>query len=556
LKITNFTLLIIFVLGINSFCHSQELKLKISSKDSLENTILSKINYSKEKLTISSIKNELDSISKNISLLGFLNAEIIATIKNDSIYLTEYKLNNQIKEIEINIKINKLNNEFLKINDFLVQNNKIKIPYKQLKTFINTISHFYEEKGFSFVKVKLTNHQIKNSILSADLIIQNKKLRTINHFLINGYKKFPKKFIKFNLNKSKNKKFNKAVLTDIYNQINTIPFITQIKKPEVLFLKDSTLIYIYLKKNKASMFDGLIGFSTNNESKLVFNGHLDLTLNNVFNKGELIEFSWKSNEKENKYLDLKFDIPYIFNTRINPKIDFSIYSQDSSYVNILTKATLNYRLNNKHKIGLISSIEKSNSLLKNDIQNILDYKTDLYGVAYQYKENSTDFFYKNKQHINFTVIYGTKNINNNKTNKTEILSDLNYLIELNKRFTINLNNYTAINISDNILENELYKIGGTNSIRGFTEKSITSSKYSIFTSDINYKLNKNTYLYTILDYSQTYNQKFNSLISLGIGYKTKLKSSILNINYTIGKTQDNSFDLKKALLNIGFINYF
>lgn len=543
-------------MGSNLPCFSQEYKLKIFSKDSLENVILKKINYKKEKQTELLIQNELDSILKSIFYLGYLNAKIISKTKKDSIIRTEFKLNNKIEKTIINFKENDLLNEFIKLEEIQVTNNKISIPFLETSTFIKKVMLFYKKNGYPFIKINYKNHQIQNNKLITDLIIHKNNSRKIDSIIIKGYNNFPNNFLKFYLNFSKNKTYNKAILTKINTKANTIPFATRTKKTEVLFLKDSTLIYIYLQKKKTSQFDGLIGFSSNDKSKLVFSGHLNLKLNNLFNRGELIELLWKSNEKENKYFDMNVDFPYVFNSRINPKINFSIYSQDTSFVNVQTKIAINYILNSNHKIGLITSFENSNNLLKNEIENIIDYKANLYGIEYEYKIYSTDIFYKNKRLINFFLKRGVKNTNDKKNNKTEIQLNLSYLINLGKRINVNLNNYSAINITDDLLENELYKIGGTLSIRGFSEKSIASSKYSILTTDINYKINKKTYLYSIIDYGQTYNTKYNNLISLGLGYKTKLKSSILNINYSMGKTQDIPLNFKKALLNISFINYF
>ena len=70
-----------------------------------------------------------------------------------------------------------------------------------------------------------------------------------------------------------------------------------IKFPEILFEQDSTTVYLYLQKTKTNKFDGLIGFNTNDQGKLKFNGYIDLYLNNLLNKGESLSINWKSNSE-------------------------------------------------------------------------------------------------------------------------------------------------------------------------------------------------------------------------------------------------------------------
>jgi len=406
---------------------------------------------------------------------------------------------------------------------------------------MNKISVFYEQKGYSFTKIKLKNHHIENDTLYTELAIKKNLPRRIDKLVINGYDNFPNIFLKFHLNRSTKNTFNKESILKISKNINTIPFVKQIKKPEVLFLKDSTLIYIYLKKKKTNQFDGLIGFTSNAQAKLIFNGHLNLKLNNIFNKGELIELLWKSTANENKDFNFLVDLPYIFNSRINPKTNFSIYSQDSSFVNIKSKTILNYTINNKHKIGLIA---------------IIDFSSKLFGLNYSYNAPSENNFYKNKSKLTINLLNGKKTVTNNTSNKSELLISLNQLINLNRKSFLFIKNITLANLSNNILNNERYKIGGEKSIRGFKEKSIPSSKHSIFNIDYNYKINHNTYIYTISDFAFAYNKEQTKFYSIGIGYKTKLKSSILNVNYSTGTDSNTNLNIKKALLNISFINYF
>ena len=548
-----FIFLSLTLLNNNSF--SQVYYLKISSKDSVENNILKDIKFNKSKIHINQINKQINSIHKQFNNLGFLNYKLESKIKKDSIFNYTYSLNKQVKTAFITFNLEELYiKEFINLYKIEKLDNSLKLQFNELDDFMNNLLVFYEEKGYSFIKAKLTDNKIKNENLYSKLDISKNSSRRIDKIIIEGYNKFPNSYIKnYYLERNKNI-FNKNILQKIYYDTNYIPFISQTKKPQVLFNKDSTLIYIYLKKKKTNLFNGLIGFSTNKNSKLQLNGNLNLKLYNSFNKGEVINLFWESS-KENMQLDLLVDIPYIFNSRINPTAKLNIFKKDSSYVNIKFKSIINYQLNNRNKIGVIGEFEKSNIILKSENINYQDYTNNLYGINYKFNKPYNSVFYKNKYLINFNILIGKKNYQYKKYNNKKIQLNMNYLISINNKNYIYLNNTTSVIISNNILDNELLKVGDINILRGFKKNSILASKYSIFNIEYNYKLNKKTNIYTISDLGSFYYKKHNNIYSFGLGYKTKIKSSIININYSFGII-NKEFNIKNAILNISFSNYF
>lgn len=547
----------ILFLSFSYIGYSQQLFLKITTKDSLNFPFLKSIILTKEKMNKQKIQIEKKSIQKQLFRLGYLNFEILSEIEKDSIYTINYKLNAQIKSIHVNLNENKFDDDFIFANT--IENNKIKIRFIDTESFLRKLTKFYEEKGYPFVKISLSNYKVNEISMTADLNITKDIPRKIDKIVIKGYDKFPKRYLSSILKTSHENSFSKRHLESITSKLNTIPFISVIKKPQVLFLKDSTLIYIYLKKKKINQFDGIVGFSTNKNSNIEFNGYLDLSLNNIFNKGEQIDLQWKSTEEQNKQLTLDLKTPYIFNTNLSPNINFSIFSQDSSYIKINSKNILHYHLNYKNKIGLIFQYEKSTNLLEITNINIQNYNSTLYGVNYNYTKRTSMIFYKKKIGIDFNIMFGNSNQNVKKYDKSKFDLKFNYLFQVNTKNLIEVRNNSSFTFLDKYLINEFDRIGGRGNIRGFKENSIPVSKYSVFNFEYNYLINKETSIYSITDYAYTINDVAkikNSFYSFGLGYKTKLKSSILNFSYVVGKTNNQVINFNNSIVNIEFLSFF
>ncbi len=472
--------------------------------------------------------------------------------------MVTYNLKNILKDIHLRIVISPILKEFLNKNNLKFEKDSLKISFSSIRSFQQKLASFYENKGYSFTEIQLKNIQFFDDFAKAELRIQKGKLRTIDKYVIKGYEKFPEKYLKRVFN-NQNKIFNKHKIKVLSKNIKNIPFVETIKKPQVLFLKDSTLIYIYLKKKKNNQFDGILGFASNTKGKFVFSGYLNLALQNIFNGGEQLQLQWKSNEKQNKQITFAMEIPYVFKSAISPKLQFSIFSQDSTFVNTKFQTAINYQINYSTKMGLVVQTEKSTNLLKETNTNIQNYNSLLYGLNYEYQKPSDDFFYNNRLEIQAMVLIGQQKLQESQNKKTKLQTELNYLWTLTKHHKLFFKNTNAFNFSKKYFLNELEQIGGNRSLRGFSENSIPVSNYSIFTTEYNYLLNNKTSVYTITDYAYLKNDIENhifSTLSLGLGYKTKLKSSVLNISYAVGKFNQTAFQLKQATFNVSYVNYF
>ena len=369
-----FKLLIFTLLLSASFAsiHAQSFELKVYAKDSSNAYILKTIAYVKTHTTKKSVLNEIDSISNKLTLIGFINNNYTINEK-DLIVSCIYTLNKKIKTIRIHYNSPYLKNSFFEKIATNHTNTYFEVPLNNIERTLNLIIEHFEDLGYSFTTISLKKLVQQNEILTAQLNLEISEKRTINKVIVKGYSKFPKKYLNQYLDLKQHTVFNKNTLNNLHELINTIPFVSQIKKPAVLFTKDSTTLFLYLKKKTTNTFDGIIGFSNEeNSNRLKFNGYLYLNLKNIFNKGETFGLNWKNNGSDTQTLNLKFNTPYIFNTRFSTSGDFSIYKQDSSYVNTKSQLKINYSIHRNNHISATLSNESSNFASTQNITNEID----------------------------------------------------------------------------------------------------------------------------------------------------------------------------------------
>ncbi|MBO9585890.1 MAG: hypothetical protein J7574_17125 [Flavobacterium sp.] len=554
--------MLIFLLSSN--CFAQSFYLNINGINKKQNQTIDSIPYTKKHPNIKSLNSEISTVTNRLAKQGYLDSKILENKKtNDSTYNVLIDLKNQIKEVHIYIGTNSSFYDSKKISK-----DTIFIPYRELENFLNQKISDKEKAGFAFSKIKLQNIKKKNLIIYADLSFDSEKKRILNSIIVNYTNPamidyFPKGALKQLNKKYVNRTFNQETVKKLYDDINSFEFVSQPKYPEILFTPDSTKIYTYLDKRKANNFDGYIGFSNDESKKIRLNGYLDISLLNILRAGEQFSLYWKSDGNKQTTFNTKLEIPYIFKSALGIKAQLNIFKQDSTFQNTKTAIDLGYYLNYNSKVYIGYQSTESSDIQNNNSATISDFKNSYLTSTLEYKKNnSSNDLFPRKSYASLLFGYG-KRTTNNTTETTETTKqfytnlNLSYNFELNKKSFIYINPQILYLKSDNYITNELFRFGGLNSIRGFSENSLQGNMASLFITEYRYLLSSNLYLHTILDYgiyqdqtSIKNSEKFSSLISAGVGLGLLTKNGLLKIFIANGSTNQTEIKFYNSILTI------
>ena len=531
---------------------SQNYELKISSTHKKEAMLLGKLHYIKKHSDSTLIKHELLAISEHLKTLGYFTNTIDSISKFKAIYTAHFTLNEKIEKAILRVADNK----FL-ANNLKIENNYFSIPIEKLQPTLLMLSLKLDESGASFSKIQLKNIQIKNKILFAVLHITQSEKRYIDKVIVKGYEAFPKTFLKHYFNIKKNTPFSQKKITTITNASKSLNFINEVKSPEVLFKKDSTFLYLYLKKHKNSSFDGLVNFTSKKNGAAVFTGYLDLKLNNILNSGESFKFVWNRMNENRQELKLTTEIPYLFNSKLSPQISFSIYQQDSSFINTQFDSKIFYAINSKVKLAFTYNAETSNNLIENSGNTIASFNNYFVGFQFQYRIPKNDFFNNKKFHVDINPTLGHRKTPTNSSSQFKIETSASYIWDFNDRNSLYVQNKIGHLNSDSYFQNELFRIGGANSIRGFNEQGVFTSSYTYFNLEYRYLTSAKSYLYTITDIGKaktTFNTE--NLLGIGLGYLYINDQSIINIGIAVNRDVNNQFLVENSKIIIDWSLFF
>jgi hypothetical protein len=554
----------ILILLLSSNCFAQSFYLNINGINKKQNQTIDSISFIKKHLNIKSLNNELSAVTNKLSKQGYIDSKILENKKiNDSTYNVSIDLKTKIKEIHIYIGINSFFNNYKK-----TAKDSIIIPFTELENFLNQEISNNEKAGFAFSKIKLENIKKKNSIIYANLNLNSEKKRALNSIIVNytnlaSKDYFPKGALKQLNKKYLNRTFNQETVKALNEDINSFEFISQTKYPEILFTPDSTKVYTYLEKRKANNFDGYIGFSNDENKKIILNGYLDISLTNILRSAEKFSLYWKSDGNQQKTFNTKLEIPYLFQSPLGIKAQLNIFKQDSTFQNTKTEINLGYYLNYNSKLYIgYQSTESS------DIQNLnnsilSDFNNSYFTSTYEYrKTDPNNNLMPGKVLLNSIFGFGKRKTNNDPetagpSKQFYINVNVAYNFEINSKNFINTNLQNFYLDSKNYISNELFRFGGMNSIRGFSENSLQANFYSAILTEYRYMFSKSAYIHTIADYAIYQDltnisnpKKIKNLIGIGIGAGIQTKNGILRIILTNGQENQQEIQLYNTIVNI------
>ena len=548
-------IIFLIVVSNNIIANTYNLKNKLDIVDDNYFIIIDSINNDVNNLELT---KKIDSIRNQ----GYFKLEIVEKIKIDSLkYMIKIDLNQKFENIYLLDKGSMINFKDQKIK-IINDERHYQIKINQLEGFLTKTSEDIANKGYPFNKVQLIDIKSYDQVnLYATVNIELNQKRKTDKIIVKGYENFPKTFTKHYLRYSTKDDFNFEEIKKKGEEIQKLGFVRQVKDPEVLFKKDSTITYFYLEKVKNNSFDGFIGFATNEESrKLDINGYMDIRLNNSLNYGEQININYKSTNDSDRFLKTNIIAPYIFNTPFALELNLDLTKKDSAYTKDKQSVGISYLINNKHNVSFhISSLNSTSSLeIANEL--IKDYKSNFKKIKYDFKK--VNF---NDKLIPIKFLTSVEYSSGNRKDNSGTYNQNIYLVRAFNNFNVTEKSIIYINVesfllnSNNYYLNEMLLFGGINSIRGFEENSIPTNKMFLINSEFRFKLNNDIYINSIIDSAYYENIIENNSINIygvGFGLNINTNSGVFRINYANGIRKGQDIDLKLSKIHLSFSNIF
>ena len=546
-----------------SLIHSQEIALTFSTQTNISENLSDSLEVVKKHPNFFSVKKETNRISRALEKYGYLESNLVSIQKySDTTVTATYYLGKKYTLLKIDYSNTPLTQDQIALVSKNTKENYFSIPLRESERVLERLNKLQTKNGYTFDKLKLTNLTIQDTVVRATLNTSKTSKRIIDSIALKGYKKFPKSFISYFAGIKKGDAFDKQQLLKKNNALNSLGFANSIKPPQALFEKKKTTLYLYLEKQNFNTFDGIIGFATNEQTQnIVFNGYIDLVLNNNLNYGEQFVLKYKADGADQENLNLKTTLPYIFKTPFGIQAQLNIFRRDSTFSSASQNLRVSYQISPSSKANVGFAAKTSNELLSENQspENLEDYSSSFLTTGVTFIKLQQNTLFPVKTFLNLDIGIGNRKTISKKTRQVTLSNVINHLFYINQKNSIYLQNTTNVITSNTYLTNELFRFGGINSMRGFLENNIDASLVSILNTEYRLLLNQQTYLHSIIDLGYFENKSVDQkekLYSFGIGLGMSTKAGLLKFSIANGNIDGQAFKFSNAKIHLNLTSQF
>ena len=352
----------------------------------------------------------------------------------------------------------------------------------------------------------------------------------------------------------------------ISENIKNTGFIEEIRPPAYEFIDNKASIYTYFKPQSKNSINGLVGIQPGENETVQFTGNVALNFQNALSYGEVLKFNWRRMFNSSQNLIAELSYPFLFNTNFEVQGGLDMIKKDSSFFNFNSKLIINYKSNSNFSNGFLFTNNNSTNLLKDDYSST---SVNSFGFVTNFEKLDNPFNPRKGFKIKSEIAYGWKEtyaidtVTNNTLKSPNFNGNLSFssYLSLLKRTTFKIK-LSGSTIQNNILyENELTRIGGYKTIRGFDEESIWVSSFVLGNFEFRYLIDEKSNVFLFSDFAWTESKTNNFLMedyfqSFGFGTNISMPNGLLTLIYGMGRKIDNPFLIKTGKIHLGFTSYF
>ncbi len=452
-------------------------------------------------------------------------------------------------------------------------------PFDQavLEQDLDYVLKQYNTDGFPLAKISIDSIYIyrnggKDSLCVSLGIHEGKRVR-IDAVRIEGNTQTKDYVILRALRIPKDSYYNEDELNLARQRVQKLGFFKSVSAPELFEAGDTTGILLKVAEGNTNTFDGIIGYVPAQQGQPgYFTGMINISMLNLFGTGRKFMAKWNQETKLTQQLEIAYSEPYIFGSPINAEFDFSQRQQDTTLVKRNFGVSGIFMFSD-YLNGSLSISSLSTTPLLNPGNNYFVYKSTVLdlglGVTYDTRDNlyspTRGILYDTHFELGQKKIYGPAQLiqpDTRLTNYVQHLSvDLSLYHEFFPRQILAVGIHGEQVTGTELDQSDMYRIGGTNTIRGYLENQFLATKAAWTNIEYRFATGRESFFFGFVDAGYIYEQSDPvaktpatsfSLYGYGIGAQVETGLGILKASFALGK--GDSFTQGK--IHFGILNQF
>lgn len=448
--------------------------------------------------------------------------------------------------------------------------------YRVISQLLQNIIDYSQNNGFPFASVQLDSISIEEetNTIAARLHYQKGPFITFDTVLVHGEGRTKPLFLSRYLRIKPGEPYDERRVAQAAGKLSRLPYLKLTAAPYASFQLRQGTTHLQLGEVKSNHIDGVIGLSPNEASEggLLLTGQFDLLLQNLFGTGKRIGIKWQRPQVRSQLLDMQYGHPNLLGTPVHVDTKFFLLKEDTLFLNRSFALEASVLWGEYSRVKLFSDFKAARvvgSTFSPDtgpLGEYADFNLNLYGVGYDWMKLDSPTLPTRGLAFNMQGAVGNKRIKGNTASENMELvqyaleGEAKYYVPISRRFVMKTRLQAGVLVSDKLLVNDLYRIGGLNSLRGFVENEFYAANYAIGTLEGQLFLDSESYMFLFYDqgYGQFGTSKSSTDLPSGVGGGLTFATNIgsFTFAYALGRTSAQTFDFNFSKVHFGYITKF
>lgn len=447
-----------------------------------------------------------------------------------------------------------------------------------------------ENQGYPFATIGLDSLRLTGHDIAGRVVLKRGPAVFFDSLQLVGTSRTKKRFLTKYLQLTPGTPYSQQRVDAATALLRQLPYVRLRAAPEVRFARNQARVYLLLDERPSNQFDAIVGLlpAANGASGVQFTGDVTINLRNLRGGGKQVGLQWRKTDALSQLLDASYLHPNIFGTPLEVGATFNLYKQTDNYLTLRPRLQVSYPTARAGRLTFFAEQSSSRLLLDSaayaqlgTLPNYLDSEYNSYGLGYS-RANLDDLYFPHRGlFVSFQGGVGTKTIRRNAAISETLYAGITPR-STQYSFGGRAERYWALGrqgvllvrargeglFNQQFFLNDLFRLGGLNSLRGFTENQFYTNAYGVGTIELRQFTGPEGYVFIFADQAllqaytfsttQLSSHALDSPTGLGAGLSFRTAAGLFQFVYSVGRSQflNTGFSLTNSKIHFGLTSRF
>lgn len=453
--------------------------------------------------------------------------------------------------------------------------------FESLEVLFKKILIETQNSGYPFAAVRLDSINQQERAISAVIDLQLGPFITFDTVQVTGNSGTLPLYLNRVLKIAPGTAFSQKKVDQSVKNLKNLPSLQLVSDPELSFQNQSAILYLPVNDRRINTVDGIIGILPNETSKnrILVTGEFSLALFNVWGRGRNYALNWQRINEYSQSLAISAEEPMLLGSSLDLEASYHLLKEDTTFINRDFRIGLGYRINPDIYIAFFSRRQSGDLLAVSQfagaetLPDVADFRYNNYGIDLILDKRDDAFWPRRGVRTQAETGIGNKKLIQN----TGLPSALYRELEMNS-----LQYYLTLDVEKHVylrpefglmagmrlgemagrrlLLNDLYRLGGLNSLRGFNQNFFFANRYFYASFEPRYYFDNRSYFLLFTDFGSLQNKVgqggWEYPFSFGGGLSLESSGGVFHFIYAMGKSNTQALGFNFSKIHFGYTGRF